>query len=230
MVALEEGRYANEQVIQSGWDSDVFVGNCLVDMYAKRGSMEDAWRVSNKLSSCYVVSWNAILGGCAMHGHGKEALILLEWTCEEGVQPDDVTFVCLLSACSHAGLVAKGMHCYASMIPVYMVSAKLEHGTCMVNVLGCAGHLKEAENMINVIPHMAPWKALLSACRILGNLEMGKHDAKLVLEFWSLKMLQVMFCCQTSMLLLPTSISVKQQRKKKGVKKQQGHTWVKLNN
>jgi hypothetical protein len=178
MVALEEGRYANEQVIQSGWDSDVFVGNCLVDMYAKPGSMEDAWRASNKLSSCYVVSWNAILGGCAMHGHGKEALIQFEWMCEEGVQPDDVTFVCLLSACSHAGLVAKGMHCYASMIPVYKVSAKLEHGTCMVNVLGCAGHLKEAEDIINVIPHMAPWKALLSACRILGTLEMGKHDAK----------------------------------------------------
>ncbi len=150
--------------------------------------------------------------------------------CEEGVQPDDVTFVCLLSACSHAGLVAKGMHCYASMIPVYMVSAKLEHGTCVVNVLGCAGHLKEAENIINVIPHMAPWKALLSGCRILSNLEMGKHDAKWVLEFWSLKMLQVMFCCQTSMLLLATSISVKQQRKERGVKKQQGHTWVKLNN
>jgi pentatricopeptide repeat protein len=71
VVALEEGGYANEQVIQSGWDSDVFVGNCLVDMYAKCGSMEDAWRVSDKLSSCYVVSWNAILGGCAMHGHGK---------------------------------------------------------------------------------------------------------------------------------------------------------------
>jgi hypothetical protein len=66
----------------------------------------------------------------------------------------------------------------ACSVMLYMVSAKLEHGTCMVNVLDCAGHLKEAENMINMIPHMAPWKALLSACRILGNLEMGKHDAK----------------------------------------------------
>ncbi|CAM6077302.1 unnamed protein product [Sphagnum tenellum] len=72
LVALEEGRCAHKQIIQNGWDSDVFVGNSSVDMYAKCGSMEDAWRVFNKMPSCGVISWNAILGGCAMHGHGKE--------------------------------------------------------------------------------------------------------------------------------------------------------------
>ncbi len=105
------------------------MGNSLVDMYAKCGSMEDAWRVFNKMPSLDVVSWNAILGGCAMHGHGKEALKHFEQMCEEGVHPDDITFVCLLSACSHAGLVDEGMRCYASMIEVYMISATLEHYT-----------------------------------------------------------------------------------------------------
>jgi len=69
VVAIEEGRSAHEQIIQSGWDSDVKVGNCLVDMYAECGSMEDAWRVFNKMPLHDVVSWNAILVGCAMHGH-----------------------------------------------------------------------------------------------------------------------------------------------------------------
>jgi pentatricopeptide repeat protein len=74
VVALEEGRCAHEQIIERGWDSDVFVGSSLVDMYAKCGSMEDAWKMFNKMRSRDVVTWTAILGGCAMHGHGKDAL------------------------------------------------------------------------------------------------------------------------------------------------------------
>jgi pentatricopeptide repeat protein len=143
--------------------------------------MEDAQRVFNKMPSHDVVSWNAILGGCAMHGHGNEALKHFEQMCEEGVQPDDITFVCLLSACSHADLVDEGMRCYASMTTVYMVSAKLEHYTCMVDLLGRAGYLQEAENMIKTMPHkqhVNVWKALLGACRIHGNVEMGERVAK----------------------------------------------------
>ncbi len=96
LVAIDEGRFSHEQIIQSGWDSDVFVGNCLVDIYAKCGSMENTWRLFNKMSSCDVVSRNAILGGCAMHEHGKKVFKHFELMCE-GVQPDDITFVCLLS-------------------------------------------------------------------------------------------------------------------------------------
>jgi pentatricopeptide repeat protein len=122
IVALEDSRHVHEQSIQSSCKSDVYVGCSLVDMYAKCGSMEDAWRVFNKMPSHDVVSWNAILGGCAKHGHGKEALRHFEQMCEEGVQPNDITFVCLLSACSHAGLVDEGICCYTSMITDYMIS------------------------------------------------------------------------------------------------------------
>jgi pentatricopeptide repeat protein len=120
-----------------------------------------------------------------MHGHAKEALKHFQWMCEEGIQPDDVTFVCLLSACSHAGLVDEGMCCYASMATVHMISAKLEHYTCMVDLLGRGGHLQEAENMIKTMPcksHVAAWMSLLGACRIHGNVEMGERVAKQVLE------------------------------------------------
>jgi hypothetical protein len=76
--------------------------------------------------------------------------------CEKGVQMDDVTNICLLSACSHAGLVDGGMCCYASMSSVYMISAKFKHYICMVDLLGCAGHLQDAENMIKVIACKPP--------------------------------------------------------------------------
>ncbi len=105
--------------------------------------------------------------GYGMHGHGKEALQHFEM-CGEAVQLDDVTFVCVLSACSHAGLVVEGLCYYLSMSIIYKISAKLEHYTCMVDLLGHAGHLQEAENMMKVMPcnpNMAVWMALLSACR-----------------------------------------------------------------
>ncbi len=235
LVALEEGRCAHKQIIQNGSDSDVFVGNSLVDMYAKCGSMEDAWRVFNKMPSHDVVSWNAILGGCAMHGHGKEALKHFEQMCEEGVHPDDITFVCLLSACSHAGLVDEGMCCYASMIEVYMISATLEHYTCMVDLLSHAGHLQEAENIIKVMPcrpHVTVWMALLSACRIHGSVEMGEHIAKVVLELEPENaavhvLLSNIYAAAGSRHLCK---NVQRQRKQQGLKEQPGRTWIEVNN
>jgi pentatricopeptide repeat protein len=86
------------------------VGNSLVDMYAKCGSMENACKVFNKLPSWDVVSWNALLGGYAMHGHGKDVIKKFEWMWEESVQPNDITFICLLLACSHVGLVLLCFH------------------------------------------------------------------------------------------------------------------------
>jgi pentatricopeptide repeat protein len=128
-----------------------------------------------------------MFGGCAMHGHGRKALKHFEWMCEEGVQPDDITFICLLSACSHAGLVDEGMHMYASMIRHYMIPAKLEHYTCMVDLLDHAGHLQEAEHMVMAIPckpQVAAWMALLGGCRINGNMEMAESLPNKFLQ-WS---------------------------------------------
>jgi pentatricopeptide repeat protein len=102
--------------------------------------------------------------------------------CEEGVHPNDITFVCLLlSACSHAGLVDEAMHLYASMIRDYRNHAKLEHYNCMVDLLGRAHCLQEAENMVLAMPYkpqVAAWMALLGACRIHGNVEMAEHVTK----------------------------------------------------
>ncbi|CAM6058325.1 unnamed protein product [Sphagnum tenellum] len=235
VVALEEGRSVHEQIIQSGCESDVFVGSSLVDMYAKCGSLEDAWRVFHKMPSRDVATWNAILGGCAMHGHGREALKHFEQMCEEGVQPDDITFVCLLSACSHAGLVDEGMHCYAAMVTDYMISAKLEHYTCMVDLLGRAGHLQEAENMVKAIPckpQVAAWMALLGTCRIHGNVEMAERVAKQILEMEpdnaaGCVLLSNIYAAAGNRHLCE---NFERQRMEKGVKKQPGRTWIEVNN
>jgi pentatricopeptide repeat protein len=235
VIALEEGRFVHQQIIQSGLETDVFVANSLVDMYAKCGSMGDAWRVFNKMPSRDLVTWNAILGGFAMHGHGKEALKHFAQMCEEGVQPDDITFICLLSACSHAGLVDEGMHCYASMVTNYMIPAKLEHYTCMVDLLGRAGRLQEAENMVMAMPctpHVDAWMALLGACRIHGNVEIAERVAKRILEMEpenaaGYVLLSNIYAAAGNRHL---SENVEQQRKEKGAQRQRGHTWIEVNN
>jgi len=235
IVALGEGRCAHEQIIECGWDSDVFVGSSLVDMYAKCGSMEDAQTVFNKMPSHDVISWNAILGGCAMHGHGNEALKLFEQMCEEGVKPDDITFVCLLSACSHACLVDEGMCCYASMITVYMISPKLEHYTKMVDLLGRAGKLHEAENMIKAMPgkpYVPAWRALLAACKIHGNVEMGECVAKQFIELEpenavDYVLLSNIYAAAGNRHLCE---NVELKRQERGVENQTGRTWIEVKN
>jgi pentatricopeptide repeat protein len=111
VAALEEGRHIHGAIIQSGYESDVFVGSSLIDMYAKCGSVEDAWRVFNRMPRRNMVAWTAMLGAYAMHGHANEALAHFKRMCEQGVEIDDITFLSLLSACRHAGLVDEGL-CY----------------------------------------------------------------------------------------------------------------------
>jgi pentatricopeptide repeat protein len=136
-VTLEEGRCAHEKIIQSGFESDSFLGSSLVNMYVKCGSIEDARSVFNKMPSRNAVSWSAMHAGFAMHGHGNKALDQFEWMCQEGVETDDITFISLLSACSHAGLVDEGMCYYDSMSKIYItfscfiVSQLRETGDCI---------------------------------------------------------------------------------------------------
>jgi pentatricopeptide repeat protein len=235
VMALEEGRHVHQQIVKSGCESNIFVGSSLVDMYAKCGSMEEACKVFNKMPLRNVVSWNAILGGFAMHGHGKEALEHFKQMQAEGVRPDNTTFVCLLSACSHAGLVDEGLCCFESMSTDCMTSARLEHYTCMVDLLGHAGRLHEAEAIIKTMPYKpdaAVWKALLDACRVHGNMEMGERIAKQVLKVdpgnaASYVLLSNIYAAVGKWHL---SSILQQQRLERGVKKQPGCSWIEVNN
>ncbi|KAH9550892.1 hypothetical protein CY35_10G095900 [Sphagnum magellanicum] len=182
--AIEEGRCIHAHTIQSGCDSDAYVATSLIDMYAKCGSLEDAQKVFNKMPTHNIASWNAMLGGYAMHGHAEKALGQFERMCEAGVEINSVTFLCLLAACSHAGKVDEGMHYLESMGSVYDISVAVENYAHVIDLLGHAGCLHDTEDLINTMscePNVGVWKALFAACRLHGNVEMAERIGKLVI-------------------------------------------------
>ncbi|KAJ7535789.1 hypothetical protein O6H91_12G045900 [Diphasiastrum complanatum] len=184
IAALEEGRCIHAQVIQNSLESHIFVGSCLVDMYSKCGSIEEAVRVFNNMPQRNVITWNAMIMGYAMHGLGKEALHLFEKLCQ-GVCMNINTFVCLLSACAHVGLVDRGLYYFESMCPVYDVPAKPEHYSCIVDILGRYGHLDMAEDFVGKMwakPDVHVWMTLLASCRAHGNVWLGEWAAKNIME------------------------------------------------
>eukprot|EP01018_Ginkgo_biloba_P031899 Gb_11321 [translate_table: standard] len=185
LAAQEHGKEIHEDIIRRGFQSDVFVGSSLVDMYAKCGSLEDARHVFGKMPKRNVVSWNAMITGFAMHGCGKEALQLFKEMQNSRTNPDRVTFVGVLSACCHAGLVDDGWHYFDCMSRYYKIAPVMEHYCCMVDLLGRAGRLDEALDFINempIKPNAAVWGSLLGACRIHKNIELGEHAAEHLFE------------------------------------------------
>eukprot|EP01018_Ginkgo_biloba_P025296 Gb_38992 [translate_table: standard] len=131
------------------------------------------------------VSWNAIILGYGMHGHGEDALALFPKMQQTGMKPDHVTFIGVLSACSHAGLVDEGWQYFDCMSREYGLKPKVEHYACLVDLLGRAGHLDEAYNFVKAMPlepDAVVWGALLGACRIHGNTVLGEHVAEQLFE------------------------------------------------
>ncbi|KAM1122377.1 hypothetical protein ACFX2I_003939 [Malus domestica] len=148
-------------------------------MYCKCGSIEDALRVFKHLLKSNVITWNAIISGLAMHSRVDDALDYFSKMERAGVVPSDVTYIGILSACSHAGLVEKGRAFFIHMINVIGLEPRVEHYGCMVDLLGRAGLLEEAEELIlnmPIQPNDVTWKALLGACKMQGNIEMGKRN------------------------------------------------------
>lgn len=158
----------------------------LIDMYAKCGSIEFAEQVFDDASSHRSLScWNALIAGLALHGRAEEALGYFGRMIEEGFRPDDITFVGVLSACCHAGLVETGQFYFDSMIKDYRISPKVQHYGCMVGLLGRAGLLEEAWSLIgemDVEPDGAIWSSLLGACCVRGHVELAESAASRLIE------------------------------------------------
>eukprot|EP01018_Ginkgo_biloba_P013190 Gb_32456 [translate_table: standard] len=185
LAALEQGMEIHEEIIKFGFQSDVFVENALVDMYAKCGSIKMARKLFDKMQHRDVVSWTAMIAGYAMHGYGKEALKLFEQMQHSGMKPNSVTLVSILCACCHAGLVDEGRHYFDCMCQYYHITPEMEHYTCMVNLLGRAGRLDEAQDFLNrmpIEPDATVWRCLLGACRIHINIELGEYVAERLFE------------------------------------------------
>lgn len=187
LVALDQGRWIHIYISKARINMNDRLLAGLIDMYAKCGEIESAWKLFSDESNLKRTArpWNAMLSGFAIHGRSDEAIELFERMKKTNVLPDKVTFVSLLNACSHGRLVEQGRLYFNSMRSVHGIDPEIEHYGCMVDLLGRAGLLKEAEEIISTMP-MAPdtiiWGALLGACRIHGDIEMGKRIGKTINE------------------------------------------------
>lgn len=159
--------------------------NALVDMYARSGKISEAKRVFNSLTKKDEVTFTSLIAGYGAQGEGKTALKLFEEMINLQIQPDHITMVAVLSACSHSGLVFQGQMLFERMQALYNIVPRLEHFSCMVDLYGRAGFVKKAEQMIKRMPYRpsaAMWATLIGACRIHGNTEIGEWAAGKLLE------------------------------------------------
>ncbi|MCL7049079.1 hypothetical protein MKW94_024224 [Papaver nudicaule] len=183
--ALEQGGWIYEHINKSGIEVDSKLATTIIDMYCKCGCLDKAFEVFNGLKHKGISSWNCMIGGIAMHGQGKAAIELFEEMQIQMVAPDGITFVNLLSACAHRGLIEEGRHYFHLMKQVYGIEPRMEHFGCMVDMLGRAGFLEEARKLIDEMP-MSPdagvLGALLGACKIYGEIELGEEIGKRVIE------------------------------------------------
>eukprot|EP01018_Ginkgo_biloba_P031529 Gb_16954 [translate_table: standard] len=235
LSTLQQGKQIHACIIRSGYDSDVSASNALIDMYAKCGLIEDSCVVFSNMCNLDVTSWNAMIAGFAQHGHGEKALQLFEQMLEVGMKPNQITFVLVLKACSHAGLVVEGRHYFVSMSQEHDINPSSEHYSCMVDLLGRAGCLDEAENFINKMPtepNAAVWGALLGACRIHNNPKLGEHAAECLLELapqndGTYVLLSNIYAAAGRW---DDVAKVRKLMKDRGVKKQLGCSWVEVKN
>ncbi|CAA0826869.1 Pentatricopeptide repeat-containing protein [Striga hermonthica] len=183
LSAYEQGKQIHVHVLKMGFMSDSFAGNSLVNMYAKCGSIEEAGRAFDEVLEKSVISWSAMIGGLAQHGHGKKALHLFNDMLKDGVSPNHVTLVSVLSACNHAGLVEEAQMYFDTMKERFGIDRTQEHYACMIDVLGRAGKLDSAMNLVNSMPFEANgaiWGALLGAAKTHKNVELGEHAANML--------------------------------------------------
>lgn len=179
-TAEELGRQVHGQMMRTGFDPHSFAASALVHMYTKCGSVERANKVFNWLPKPDLVSWTSLINGYAQNGQPHEALKLFDSLLRSGTKPDHVTFVGVLSACTHAGLVDKGLEYFHSINEKHGLSHTADHYACAVDLLSRSGRFREAEDIINTMP-MKPdkflWASLLGGCRIHGNYEIAERAA-----------------------------------------------------
>ncbi|RZS04876.1 hypothetical protein BHM03_00035294 [Ensete ventricosum] len=184
MGALEQGRRVHSYIETNKMNMDPTIGTALIDMYAKCGCIDRAVKVFDALVPKDVFSWTAMIGGLAINGHGAEALELFGQMERDAVKPNEVTFVGVLCACSHGGLVEQARQCFDSMRAVYGLEPQIEHYGCMVDVLGRAGLLEEAVLLVQSMANdnAVLWGSLLGACLIHGNAMLGEYVVDRLVE------------------------------------------------
>ncbi|XP_044474419.1 pentatricopeptide repeat-containing protein At5g44230-like [Mangifera indica] len=217
-----------------GHRNNVVVGSALIDMYSKCGSLEDAYRIFEEMKERNVYTYSSMIVGLAMHGRAHAALQLFHEMLQMETKPNRVTFVGVLTACSHMGLVEQGRQLFASMEKCYGVVPSADHYACMVDLLGRAGHLKEAFELAQAMPvepHGGVWGALLGACKIHGNPDIAGVAACHLFEIEpdAIGNYILLSNIYASARRWDDVSRVRKLMKEKGLKKNPGFSWVEGN-
>ncbi|KAI3450342.1 hypothetical protein Pfo_007007 [Paulownia fortunei] len=230
--ALEEGKQIHALVFKTWYITNLYVQNGLVSMYARCGKIDDAKKVFSSMDEHDLISWNSLLTGCAQHGYGREAIQMFEKMRRSGVKPNLTTFLTTLTACSHVGLLEKGLEYFDLMkSDDFLPPARLEHYACVVDLYGRAGFLHEGEAFINSMPIKtgpSVYKALLSACQVHGNKEIAVRSARKLVELCPND--PAIYVLLANVLATEGSWNDAARVRKlmcdKGVRKKPGYSWV----
>ncbi|CAK7339609.1 unnamed protein product [Dovyalis caffra] len=233
MAILEQGKQLHAHVLCVGLEQKAMVQSALINMYSKCGSTKEASKIFDEAEYDNIVSWTAMINGYAEHGYSQEAIDLFGKLPKVGLRPDSVTFIGVLAACSHAGLIDLGFHYFNSLSKVYQICPSKEHYGCMIDLLCRAGRLNDAESMIQSMPFQSDdvvWSTLLRACRGHGDVDCGKRAAE--------KILQLNPNCAVTHITLANiyaakgkwkeAAEVRKMMKSKGLIKEPGWSWIKV--
>ncbi|THG00241.1 hypothetical protein TEA_009445 [Camellia sinensis var. sinensis] len=185
LVALQQGEQVHSQTIKTGFLSNVVVGTALVNMYNKCGSIERASKAFVEMSTRTLISWTSMITGFAQHGCSQQALQLFEDMRLVGVRPNKITFVGVLSACSHAGMVDEALAYFEMMKNEYKIKPVMDHFACLIDMFVRLGRLDEDFEIIKKMdfePNEFIWSTMVAGCRSHGNLELGFYAAEQLLK------------------------------------------------
>ncbi|GLT77873.1 hypothetical protein SLA2020_494280 [Shorea laevis] len=233
LAALNLGREIHSHVVRALMESNILVGNGLINMYTKCGGFKEAQLVFEKIDGRDLISWNSMISGYGMHGLGENALKTFDEMIKSELKPDSVTFVSVLSACSHSGLVAEGRRLFSQMINKFRVEPQMEHYACMVDLLGRAGFLKEASDIVKSMP-MEPndcvLGSLLHSCIMYKNTDVAEETASHILNLnsettGSYMLLSNIYAASGRW---EDSARVRISAKTKGLKKIPGQSWIEV--
>lgn len=235
LAALDEGQQLHALAIKLGFESDHYVLNSIMDMYGKCGEIDDVLKILPQPSTRMQRSWNILISALARHGLFQQAREAFHDMLKLGLRPDHVTFVSLLSACNHGGLVDEGLEYYYSMTSKFSVPVGIEHCVCIVDLLGRCGRLAEAEAFVHkmpVPPNDLLWRSLLASCKIHGDMELGRKAAEHLLKLDpsddSAYVLYSNVCATTRRWDAVENVRMKMTTH--NIKKKPACSWVKLRN
>ncbi|XP_020097218.1 putative pentatricopeptide repeat-containing protein At1g17630 isoform X1 [Ananas comosus] len=235
LSALRLGREVHGHAVRGSMVHNLLIANGLLNVYSKSGNLRSARLVFDGMRKRDLISWNTMVAGYGMHGLCDEAFDTFYGMVRAGVEPDNITFVAVLSACSHAGRVSDGREVFDQMLNKYKVSPGIEHYTCMVDLLGRAGLLKEAIGLIKKMamkPSVSVWGALLNSCRIYGNAAVAEDTMKRlgIEEEDSTGNYIMLSNIYAACGMWEEAKRVRVKTKERGLKKSPGQSWIELKN